>query len=81
MNSAVIEEGADATILNSFGGPVNNLGYLANNREGLSINTEFNVGNLFISTGLGFYSEMERTNSNFLLHNTTGLDAFKNFIF
>ena len=48
VNSTVIEEGADATILNSFGGPVNNLGYLANNREGLSINTEFNVGNLFI---------------------------------
>ena len=40
VNSTVIEEEADATILNSFGGPVNNLGYLANNREGLSINTE-----------------------------------------
>ena len=74
VNSTVIEEGADATILNSFGGPVNNLGYLANNREGLSINTEFNVGNLFISAGLGFYSEMERINSSFSYsHNTTGL--------
>ena len=74
VNSAVIEEGADATILSSLGGPVNNLGYLANNREGLSINTEFKLGDLVVSAGAGFYYELERTNNKFSFsHNTTGL--------
>ena len=74
VNTTVIEEGSEATILSSFGGPINSLGYLANNREGLSLNTEFNIGNLFISAGFGFYSELERINSNFSYnHNTNGL--------
>ena len=74
VNTTVIEEGADATILSSFGGPINSLGYLANNREGLSLNTEFNIGNLFVSGGFGFYSELERINTNFSYsHNTNGL--------
>tara|TARA_B100000902_G_scaffold140580_1_gene138553 strand:+ start:4662 stop:6731 length:2070 start_codon:yes stop_codon:yes gene_type:complete len=74
VNTTVIEEGADATTLSSFGGPINSLGYLANNREGLSLNTEFNIGNLFVSGGFGFYSELERINSNFSYsHNTNGL--------
>ena len=74
VNSTVIEEGADAAILTSFGGPVNSLGYLANNREGFSLNTEFKIGDLFVSGGFGFYSELERINSNFSYsHNTNGL--------
>ena len=74
VNTTVIEEGADATILSSFGGPINNLGYLANNRKGFSLNTEFKTGDLFVSGGFGFYSELERINSNFSYsHNTNGL--------
>ena len=74
MNTTVIEEGTDATVLSSFGGPVNNLGYLANNREGYSLNTEFKLGDLVVSLGTGFYYELERINSNFSYsHNTTGL--------
>ena len=74
VNTTVIEEGSEATVLNSFGGPINNLGFLANNREGYSINTEFNISNLIISAGFGFYSEIERVNSKFSYnHNTTGL--------
>ena len=57
-----------------MGGPVNNLGYLANNREGLSINTEFKLGDLVVSAGAGFYYELEGTNNKFSFsHNTTGL--------
>ncbi|MDB3870484.1 hypothetical protein N9322_00875 [bacterium] len=74
VHSAVVEEGADATIMSSFGGPINNLGYLANNREGFSLNTEFKIGNLFVSGGFGFYSELERINGNFSYsHKTNGL--------
>ena len=74
VNTTVIEEGTDATVLSSFGGPVNNLGYLANNREGYSLNTEFKLGDLVVSLGTGFYYELERINSNFSYsHNTTGL--------
>ena len=74
VHSAVVEEGSEATIMTSFGGPINNLGYLANNREGLSLNTEFKLGDLFVSGGFGFYSELERINSNFSYsHNTNGL--------
>lgn len=74
VHSAIVEEGADATIMSSFGGPINNLGYLANNREGFSLNTEFKIGDLFVSGGFGFYSELERINTNFSYsHNTNGL--------
>jgi hypothetical protein len=74
VNTTVIEEGADATVLSSFGGPINNLGYLANNREGFSLNTEFKIGDLSVSGGFGFYSELERINGNFSYsHKTNGL--------
>ncbi|MDG1718977.1 MAG: hypothetical protein P8H17_04035, partial [Flavobacteriales bacterium] len=74
VHSAVVEEGAEATIMTSFGGPINNLGYLANNREGFSLNTEFKLGDLSVSGGFGFYSELERINANFSYsHNTNGL--------
>ena len=74
VHSAIVEEGADATIMSSFGGPINNLGYLANNREGFSLNTEFKIGDLFVSGGFGFYSELERINANFSYsHTTNGL--------
>ena len=63
VQSSVIEEGADATIMTSFGGPINNLGYLANNREGISVNTEFKIGAVSVSGGFGFYSELERINT------------------
>ena len=51
------------------------MGYLANNREGLSINTEFKLGDLVVSAGAGFYYELERTNNKFSFshNNTTGL--------
>lgn len=74
VQTAVVEDGANPTVLNSFGGPVNSLGFLANNREGLSLNTEFNLGNLFVSGGFGFYRELERINANFsYAHNVPGL--------
>tara|TARA_B000000532_G_scaffold244193_1_gene242933 strand:+ start:1817 stop:3835 length:2019 start_codon:yes stop_codon:yes gene_type:complete len=73
VHSTVVEEGSEATIMTSFGGPINNLGYLANNREGLSLNAEFKLGDLFISGGFGFYSEMERINNSFSFsHNIAG---------
>ena len=38
------------------------------------MNTEFNLGDLVISAGAGFYSEIERTNTKFSYnHNSTGL--------
>lgn len=74
VHSAIVEEGADATIMSSFGGPINNLGYLANNRNGFSLNTEFKIGDLSVSGGFGFYSELERINGNFSYsHKTNGL--------
>jgi len=74
VHSAKVEEGADATIMTSFGGPINNLGYLANNREGFSLNTEFKIGDFSVSGGFGFYSELERINGNFSYsHKTNGL--------
>lgn len=74
VETTVIEEGANATVMTSFGGPITNLGYLANNRQGVSLNTEFEVGDFTISGGLGFYSEIKRINSNLSYnHISTGL--------
>ena len=73
VNTTVIEEGAEATILNSFGGPINNLGYLANNRQGISVNLDKKIQNFQISCGLGVYSEIERINNSFSFnHNIAG---------
>ena len=74
VETTIIQEGAAATVMTSFGGPITNLGYLANNRQGLSLNTEFEIGDFSISGGLGFYSELERVNSSFSYnHTSTGL--------
>ena len=74
VQTTVIEEGGDPTIMTSFGGPVSNLGYLANNREGFSINTEFEASDFTISGGFGFYSELKRINSILSYnHISTGL--------
>ena len=60
--------------MTSFGGPVSNLGYLANNREGLSVNTEFEANDFTVSGGFGFYSELKRINSILSYnHISTGL--------
>ena len=74
VQTTVIEEGAEPTIMSGFGGPVTSLGYLANNRQGLSINTEFEFRDFTISGGFGFYSELERINPLFsYTHITSGL--------
>ena len=74
VQTTVIEEGGDPTIMTSFGGPVSNLGYLANNREGFSINTEFEASDFAVSGGVGFYSELKRINSVLSYnHISTGL--------
>ena len=74
VQTTVIEEGGDPTIMTSFGGPVSNLGYLANNRQGLSINSEFEANDFTISGGFGFYSELKRINSILSYnHISTGL--------
>ena len=74
VQTTVIEEGGEPTIMTGFGGPVSSLGYLANNREGFSINTEFEVSDFTVSGGFGFYSELERINSVLSYnHISTGL--------
>tara|TARA_B100001758_G_scaffold243714_1_gene253875 strand:- start:487 stop:2112 length:1626 start_codon:yes stop_codon:yes gene_type:complete len=74
VQTTVIEDGGDPTIMTSFGGPVSNLGYLANNREGFSVNTEFEANDFTVSGGFGFYSELKRINSILSYnHISTGL--------
>ena len=74
LETTTIEEGLNPTIMSGFGGPITNLGYLSNNRQGFSLNTEFELNDFTISGGLGFYSEIDRINSTFSYnHITTGL--------
>ena len=74
VQTTVIEEGGEPTIMTGFGGPVSSLGYLANNREGLSFNTELEVNDFTVSGGFGFYSELSRINSVLSYnHISTGL--------
>ncbi len=74
VQTTVIEEGGEPTIMTGFGGPVSSLGYLANNREGLSFNTELEINDFTVSGGFGFYSELSRINSVLSYnHISTGL--------
>jgi len=74
VQTTVIEEGANPTVMSGFGGPITNLGYLSNNRQGFSLNTDFEIRDFSISCGFGFYSELERTNTKFAYnHITSGL--------
>ena len=36
LETTTIEEGLNPTIMSGFGGPITNLGYLSNNRQGFS---------------------------------------------
>ena len=54
VQTTVIEEGADPTIMTGFGGPVSSLGYLANNREGSVLTQNLRLMILVFLVALGF---------------------------
>jgi hypothetical protein len=56
-------QGLGATTLTPFAGPMMDLGFMANNRQGASVNGELALGKLKINAGTGFSSELTRGNA------------------
>jgi hypothetical protein len=68
LNTSVLEAltgvaGLGATTLTPFAGPIMDLGFMANNRQGASANGELVLGKLKINAGLGFSRELTRGNA------------------
>lgn len=69
LNTSVLEAltgipGLGATTLTPFAGPMMDLGFMANNRQGVSLNGEIKLSkNLQINAGTGFSSELQRGNA------------------
>ncbi len=68
LNTSVLEaltgvQGLGATTLTPFAGPMMDLGFMANNRQGASLNGELVLGKLKINAGLGFSTELTRGNA------------------
>ena len=64
ITTTVIDNGTNPTVLAGFGGPMNSVGYLANNRVGGSLSGEMEFGNLKITLAVAAYKELERISSN-----------------
>ncbi len=69
LNTSVLEAltgipGLGATTLTPFAGPMMDLGFMANNRQGISLNGEIKVSKLKINAGTGFSSELTRGNAS-----------------
>ena len=64
MNTSVLEvfpnvEGVGTTIRTPYQSPMVGLGFPVNNRQGLSINADVNLGQLKLNGGIGVFSEID----------------------
>ena len=78
LNTTVLEvfpniEGVATTVRPPNKSPMVGLGFPVNNRQGFSINSDFDFGKLKINAGIGFFSEMDTSYSTISYrHNVNG---------
>ena len=68
LNTSVLEvfpnaEGVGTTIRTPYQSPIVGLGFPVNNRQGVSINADFNLGKLKLNGGIGFFAEIDTSNA------------------
>ena len=78
LNTTVLEvfpniEGVATTVRPPNKSPIVGLGFPVNNRQGFSINSDFDFGKLKINAGIGFFSEIDTSYSTISYrHNVNG---------
>jgi len=68
LNTSVLEvfpnvEGVGTTIRTPYQSPIVGLGFPVNNRQGVSINADFNLGKLKLNGGIGFFAEIDTSHA------------------
>ena len=68
LNTSVLEvfpnvEGVGTTIRTPYQSPIVGLGFPVNNRQGVSINADFNLGKLKLNGGIGFFAEIDTSDA------------------
>ena len=68
LNTSVLEvfpnvEGVGSTIRTPYQSPIVGLGFPVNNRQGVSINADFNLGKLKLNGGIGFFAEIDTSHA------------------
>ena len=68
LNTSILEvfpnvEGVGTTIRTPYQSPIVGLGFPVNNRQGVSINADFNLGKLKLNGGIGFFAEIDTSHA------------------
>jgi hypothetical protein len=78
LNTSVMEvfpdvAGVGATIRAPYKSPMVGMGFPTNNRQGISLNADIDLGKLKINGGIGIYTEMDTSSSELsYIHNVNG---------
>tara|TARA_B100001057_G_scaffold147260_1_gene147198 strand:- start:2488 stop:4383 length:1896 start_codon:yes stop_codon:yes gene_type:complete len=87
LNTSVIEvfpnvEGVGTTIRTPYSSPMVGLGFPINNRQGVSINADINLGKLKINGGIGIFSEIEKSDGSLsYIHNVNSQTLSRIYLF
>lgn len=87
LNTSVMEvfpdvAGVGATIRSPFKSPMVGMGFPTNNRQGISLNTDIDLGKLKINGGIGIYTEIDTSSSELsYIHNVNGETISRMYIF
>ena len=87
LNTSVMEvfpdvAGVGATIRAPYKSPMVGMGFPTNNRQGISLNADIDLGKLKINGGIGVYTEIDTSSSDLsYIHNVNGETISRMYIF
>ena len=87
LNTSVLEvfpnvEGVGTTIRTPYQSPIVGLGFPVNNRQGLSINTDVNLGKLKLNGGIGVFAEIDTSYASLsYMHNVNSQTLSRIYLF
>ena len=87
LNTSVLEvfpnvEGIGTTVRTPYQSPMVGLGFPVNNRQGVSINADFNIGRLKLNGGVGIFTEIDTSHAALsYIHNVNGQTLSRIYLF
>ena len=87
LNTSVLDvfpnvEGIGATVKTPYQSPMVGLGFPVNNRQGVSINTDFNLGKLKLNGGIGVFAEIDTSYAALsYIHNVNSQTLSRIYVF
>ena len=87
LNTSVLDvfpnvEGIGATVKTPYQSPMVGLGFPVNNRQGVSINIDFNLGKLKLNGGIGVFAEIDTSSAALsYIHNVNSQTLSRIYVF